>query len=252
MKCIYRLIVIMISVSVLSGCVTYIDMADLKLDTKNYPKPDEASNLSFALAEPDLKIKFDLTSTANSGLAERIRHDANKVACFLTAESQKILLSKGFTITETFQSHNAMTFTQKRNTSALFYPEIIIDIEEKSQLETLQVLMFRSDQIKGRLQINAKVNIIMLEPLSGEKLWVKSIPVTGFDEVVSYKPYQYAGAELNGIAVPEDLVPIAAKIDAMITTISQDVLEATNKYVEKHEFEFLNTDIVKLKGIKRY
>jgi hypothetical protein len=252
MKYIYKLIVITFSVSMLSGCVKYIEMADLKLDTKNYPKPDEVSNLSFALAQPDMRIKFDLTSTANSGLSERIKHDANKVACFLTAESQKILLSKGFTITDTFQSLNAMTFTQKRNTSALFYPEIIIDIEEKSQLETLQVLMYRSDTIKGRLQINAKVNIIMLEPLSGEKLWVKSIPVSGFDEPVAYGPYQYAGAELNGIAVPEDLVPIAAKIDAMISTISQDVLDATEKHVERHEFEFLNTDIVKLKGIKRY
>src|ERR1044072_6543105 len=136
MKQIYRLIFIMVSVSMLSGCVKYVEMDDLKLDTKTYPKPDEVSNLSFALAEPDMKIKFDLTSTANSGLAERIRHDANKVSCFLTDEAQKILLSKGFTITEKFQSDDAMTFTQKRNTSALFYPEIIIDIEEKSQLET--------------------------------------------------------------------------------------------------------------------
>lgn len=252
MKRIYKLIIIMISVSMLSGCVTYVEMPDLKLVSKDYPKPDEVTNLSFALAEPDLRIRFDLTSTANSGLMERIRYDANKVACFITPEAQKILLSKGFTITEKFQSYNSMTFTQKRNTSALFYPEIIIDIEEKSQLETIQILMFRSANIKGRLQINAKVNIIMLEPLSGEKLWVKSIPVTGYDEAVIYQPMQYAGSELNGTAVPEDLAPIAAKIDSMLATIAQDVLEATAKYVEKHEFEFLNSDIVKLKAIKRY
>lgn len=252
MKCIYKLIVVLVSVFMLSGCVTYVEMPDLNLVAKNYPKPDETSKLSFALAEPDMKIRFALTSTANSGLSERIRHDANKVSCFLTAESQKIILSKGFTITDTFPSLNAMTFTQKRNTSALFYPEITIDIEEKSQLEILQALMFQSQDIKGRLQINAKVNIIMLEPLSGEKIWVKSIPVAGFDESVAYKPYQYAGAELNGIAVPQDLEPIAAKIDSMIATISQEVLEATSKYVEKQEFEFLNADIVRLKGIKRY
>jgi hypothetical protein len=252
MKFIYKLIVIMISVSMLSGCVTYVGMPDLVLVSKDYPKPDEVTNLSFALAEPDLRIRVDLTSTASSGLMERIRYDANKVACFITPEAQKILLSKGFTITEKFQSYNAMTFTQKRNTSALFYPEIIIDIEEKSQLETIQILMFKSANIKGRMQINAKVNIIMLEPLSGEKLWVKSIPVTGYDEAVIYQPMQYAGTELNGVSVPEDLVPIADKIDKMLSAISQEVLEATAKYVERHEFEFLNSDIVKLKGIKRY
>jgi len=253
MKCIYKLLVIMSSISMLSGCVKYVNMADLQLVTKNYPKPDEVSNLSFALAEPDLKIKYSLTGTNMSGLSERIRYDANKVACFMTAESEKILLSKGFTITEKFQSYNSMTFTQKRNTSALFYPEIVIDIEEKAQREHITApFYFPKDKLKGRLEINAKVNIIMLEPLSGEKLWVKSIPVTGINEVIEYDSYQYIGTELNGIAVPEDLIPIAARIDALLTTISNDVLEATAKYVEKHEFEFLNTDIVKLKGIKRY
>lgn len=253
MKLICKMLVLMFSVSMLSGCfVTYVEMPDLKLVSKDYPKPDEATNLSFALAEPDLKIKVDLTSTANSGLMERIRYNANKVACFITPEAQKILLSKGFTITEKFQSYNAMTFTQKRNTSALFYPEIVIDIEEKSQLEIVQLLMVRDQKIKGRIQINAKVNIIMLEPLSGEKLWVKSIPVTGYDEPVVYQFNQYAGTELNGVSVPEDLVPIADKIDKMLSAISQEVLDATAKYVEKSEFEFLNSDIVKLKGIKRY
>src|SRR6185369_3306586 len=172
MKCIYKLLVIMISISMLSGCVKYVNMADLQLVTKNYPKPDEVSNLSFALAEPDLKIKYSLTGTNMSGLSERIRYDANKVACFMTAESEKIL------------SYNSMTFTQKRNTSALFYPEIVIDIEEKAQREHITApFYFPKDKLKGRLEINAKVNIIMLEPLSGEKLWVKSIPDTGINEV---------------------------------------------------------------------
>lgn len=252
MKYSCKLIVILFSVTMLSGCIKYVDMADLRLVSKNYPKAEEVSNLSFALAEPDLKIKYALTGTTMSGLSERIKHDANKVACFMTDEAERILLSKGFTITDKFQSYNSMTFTQKRNTSALFYPEIVIDIEEKAQREILSAPFVHKETIKGRLEINAKVSIIMLEPLSGEKLWVKSIPVSGLDEVVEYTPYQYIGTQLNGIAVPEDLVPIATKIDALVTTISQDVLEATAKYVEKHEFEFLNSDIVKLKGIKRY
>jgi hypothetical protein len=249
---IHRLLVLMLAVFMLSGCTKYVNMADLKLVTKNYPKPEEPSKLSFALAEPDLKIKIAVSNTATSGLVERIKYIGAKTGCFMTAESEKILLSKGFTITETFESYNAMTFTQKRNTSALFYPEIIIDMEEKSQREHLSAPFYSKDTIKGRLEVNAKVSIVMLEPLSGEKIWVKSIPVTGLDEIVEYKPELYIGTELNGIAVPEDLVPIATKIDAMFTKISEDVLEATNKYVEQHEFEFLNTDIVKLKGIKRY
>lgn len=248
----YKLLVLMIAILLVSGCVKYVDMPDLKLEAKNYPKPEEVSSLSFALAEPDIRVKLALSNTATSGLVERIKHVSYKAGCFMTAEAEKILLSKGFTITETFESYNAMTFTQKRNTSALFYPEILIDIQEKSQRKIIDAPFYNKQTIQGRLEINAKVNIVMLEPLSGERLWVKSIPVGDFSEPVEYLAYQYAGNQLNGIAVPEDLVPIAEKLDRMMTSISQDVLEATAKYVEKHEFEFLNADIVKLKGIKRY
>jgi hypothetical protein len=165
---------------------------------------------------------------------------------------EKVLLSKGFTITDIFTNYNDMTFTQKRNTSALFYPEIDIEIEEKSQHETVQFLFLKDHSIKGRMEIRARVNIVMLEPLSGEKLWIKSLPVSDVDEIVVYEPAQYGGPQLNGYLVPENLQPIAATIDDMFKSISEEVLVATNKYVERQEFEFLNTDIERLKQIKRY
>ena len=45
---------------------------------------------------------------------------------------------------------------------------------------------------------------------------------------------------------------IADKLDNMFEDISASVIHATEKYVERNEFEFLNEDIAKLKGLKRY
>lgn len=236
----------------LSGCTSYVEMPNLNLEEKNPPKPEEISTLSFALAEPEIIVKTAMTQTTTSGLTDRVKQDSKSVACYLYDEINKILLSKGFTITDHFQSYNHMTFTQKRNTSALFYPEIVINVEEKSQLERTRVLFIKSDTIKGRMQIDASVNIVMLEPLSGEKIWVKSLPINDIDELVAYKPGLYGGAQLNGFFVPEDLKPIADIIDDLFEEISMNVVNATENYVEKYEFEFLDEDIRRLKGIKRY
>ena len=252
MKMIRLCLIALITMLILSGCMNYVMMPDLTLGSKNYPKPEDISSLSFALAQPSITVATDLTRTANGGLIDRIKNDTSKVSCHLTGEVQKILLSKGFTITDTFDSYNDMTFTQKRNTSALFYPEIRIDIDEKSQLDTWSFLIFGGRNINGRMEINATVNIVMLEPLSGEKLWIKSLPVKGIDDLVHYTPAIYGGPQLNGVAVPQNLQPIAGKIDNMFEQISKEVLLATNKYVERSEFEFLNKDIERLKQIKRY
>ena len=219
-------------------------MPDLNLAVQDYPKPEEVSNLSFALAEPHIKIHTEMSSTATSGLIDRIKQDTKDVACYLNDEINKILLSKGFTITSHFQSYNHMTFTQKRNTSALFYPEIIISIEESS--------MRTGARIAGLMRIDATVNIVMMEPLSGEKLWVKSLPIEEMDEQVRYSFGQYGGQRLDGHYVPKNLKAIAAKVDRLFEEISAEVIDATEKYVERQEFECLNEDIKRLKGIKRY
>ena len=246
------LLLLLITVLCLSGCVSYVQMPDIALEQKNYPKPEDVSNLSFAMAQPEIKVTTNLTNTTTSGLFERVKYDTNKVSGYLTKEVQKVLLSKGFTITNTYESYNNMTFTQKRNTSALFYPQVDIQIDEKSLWEHMRFLVFSNTSIKGRINVNATVNIIMLEPLSGEKLWIKSIPITGLDESVLYSPELYGGPELTGSYVPEELKPIAVKIDSMYQLIALEIVNATKKYVERNEFEFLNSDISKLKGIKRY
>lgn len=233
------------------GCSeSYKPLPSLHLKNKNYPNPEEISTLSFALAKPNFKVHTTLSRTLSAAFKEHMKYNTEKIACHLTGEINKILLSKGFTITQTFRSYNDMTFTQKRNTSALFFPEIIIDVEEKTLTDYVDNV---PSATRGDLMVSARVNIIMLEPLSGEKIWVKSIPVDEISAPIEYLPnYEYGRGGSDAYTVPQELYPIATKLDNFFLKIDNDVIEATNKYVEQNEFEFLNDDIKRLKGIKRY
>lgn len=244
--------IVCVLATALSGCVSYVEMPDIALIEKAFPKPEEVSELSFALTQPEIIIKTNISNTLTTGLFDRAKYDAEKVNCYLTGELEKILISKGFTITDVFESHNNMTFTEKRNTSAIFYPEITIEIEEKGQTVNSSFLFFDSYTNKSRLKIDASIKIVMKEPLSNEKLWIKSLPVTDVDQNISYTPAIYGGIELNGSFVPKPLGSIAGIIDGLVEKIAAEVVNSTEKYVEREEFEFLNTDIEKLKKIKRY
>lgn len=234
-----------------SGCSQkYAHLESLDLKSKNYPNPEEISTLSFALAEPDFKVRTVLSYTLTSAFKDRLRYDTEQMGCHLTNELDKILLSKGFTITDRFRSYNNMTFTQKRNTSALFFPKITISVEEKTLTDYIDNT---ATAIAGDIVVSAHVKIIMLEPLSGEKVWIKSIPVDDFTASIEYTPtYEYGKGLAGAHTVPEELGPIALQLDEFFVKINEAVIEATNKYVEQNEFEFLNDDIKRLKGIKRY
>jgi len=234
-----------------TGCSeSYTPLPSLNLKSKNYPNPEEISTLSFALAKPNFKVHTTLSHTLSAAFKEHMKYNTEKIACHLTEEINKIILSKGFTITQTFRSYNDMTFTQKRNTSALFFPEIIIDVEEKTLTDYIDNA---PSSTNGDIMVSARVNIIMLEPLSGEKIWVKSIPVDEISTPIQYLPnYEYGKGQSGAHTVPEELYPIAIELDNFFLKINDDVIEATNKYVEQNEFEFLNDDIKRLKGIKRY
>ncbi len=251
-KCKYLILIVMLGF-IFSGCVVnYVAMDDIIPTEKNYPVAEEMSSLSFALAEPYVLIKTELSEVSDSGLIDRIEKNAKDIKCYLRDETNKIMVSKGITVTDIFESHGTMTFTQKRNTSALFYPSITIKIEEKSQ-KTVKGKNEVPLVVDGRIAIKAKVQIIMLEPLSGEIIWIKSLPIRGQNSKVHYKHQLYASARMdNGAYVPEELVGIAQKWDKMFTEIAIAIVKATEKYVVVEEFEFLSKDIEKLKELRRY
>lgn len=251
----------------LTGCIKelkQVRMNEIELIQRNYPQEQVANDLSFAYAEPELMVITDLSDELMSGLRERIKYSGYRIACHLNSELDKIILAKGFTISDRYKSIRYMTFSEKRNTTALFYPEIKIRISEKSEISNRGPSNFNT---AGTLEIDADVNIVMREPMSNEIIWIKSIPVEEIIDSFQYDNAFWAGAYgermiLNSQFfrvgrgqkhhVPENLTEIAQKIDGFFEEIDKKIVDATLRFVEAEEFTFLNTDIKKLKKLNRY
>lgn len=251
----------------LTGCIKQLElvrMNEVHLVNKNYPQENETNNLSFAYAEPELKVIMDVSSELKNGLMKRIEYVGGRVKCHLNDELDKIILSKGFTITDRYRSRRYMTFSEKRNTTALFYPEINIRIVEQSDLVSKGIDKFDT---AGTLEINADVNIVMREPMSDEIIWIKSIPVQEVSDSFQYNNAFWAGKNGQDMmlntqfyrvgrgqkhSVPENLKVLGEKIDAILEEVDKKIVDATIHFVEAEEFSFLNSDIKKLKKMNRY
>jgi len=250
MKKIIILTIVALS-TLLAGCapsgVTYTKISKMTLPIKTYDEKENLSDLSLAIARPEVTITFKASNTLKAALQKRIASDAYTLACHLTSEMRKILVAKGFTITDTFDNLNAMTFTQKRNTSALFTAFINIEIGEETLSELLD---FVPQKAFGDIASKAKLQIATIEPLSGETVWLKNVPIQDSDIQLQY-PY-YPNMNASDTMIPAELAGTAESIDGLFKLTNQQITDAVDKFVDVNEFMFLNQDIKKLKKIKRY
>jgi hypothetical protein len=249
MKRFYRIVSLLGVNMLLAACSTppWVSLNSLNLYTISNTtgkKPD--TQLSLAVANPEITIVSSLGNTTNNVLAERLKYDAEKISCNIGSQLNSALLAKGFTVTEVFPSLNHMTFSEKRNSSAVITARIRIVLTEDSKT-TFQENWPLS--VSGDIIASATAKLVAIEPLSKELIWIKDIPISD----LTY-PFNISGNAPQGTktSVPPGFGDFAGTVDKILTEVNETVLLSAQKYIDHDEFLRLNDDITKLKGIKRY
>nr|WP_321267416.1 HpaA family protein [uncultured Sulfurimonas sp.] len=236
------------ALTLLTGCGTsFVSMKPLELSKDEYAQTDSEKGIAFAIARPQLMIKTKMSPDLNRGLNRRLQYDANAISCHLTSEIERMLVARGITITNVFESINDMTFTQKKETTALLYPVITISILQESNTVYQEG---HATNTNGDIKVRVDAGVVMLEPLSGEKIWVKHVYAGKKDLLINYNGFIENNP--SPFKIQTNVEAVANNIDALLIEIDNQILNAVSKHVTKEEFKYLNDDIKKLKGIKRY
>lgn len=93
------------------------------------------------------------------------------------ADFDKIIIAKGFKTTGPFPSQNEMTYPEKERASLILVPEIAIDIKTTVTRKIRPGGLFLPGSIDGYYSCNGFVSLYLIEPLSGEKMWIKRIDI---------------------------------------------------------------------------
>jgi hypothetical protein len=160
----------------------------------------------------------------------------------MTVQFQEILNKKGIKQTGPFDDMNAMTFPDKKGADLALTPEFGIQTSGPKESYTIDgtgtIIEFAWN---GPCAASGYVSFVLLEPLSGEKLWVKKIDVPA------------SQVDCTGRASKADRVTfLKGKIAQVLEKVYPAVMKKVWDYMSPEELTLLKKQSIELRAKKVY
>ncbi|MEM5817964.1 MAG: hypothetical protein AAGU16_08890, partial [Desulfitobacterium hafniense] len=95
----------------------------------------------------------------------------------IAADMDKIIIAKGMTVTGPFESLDMMTYPDKKNADLSLTPEFFLNAEQR-ELSPLRNKQFgKTVEQEVEIRLDGWMILVLREPLSSEKIWIKKIPL---------------------------------------------------------------------------
>lgn len=163
----------------------------------------------------------------------------------------ELFVAKGFNTAGPFDSVDNMTFPEKKGSDFVLYPDVDLSAaiayenvatKQEGNALTGEYLATSCDAI---IKIDGAVSLIVKEPLSGEKMWVKKIDVSRPPEVIPVS----GQAACTGQELAQKVQDAWAKAHE---ETYKTVMSNLDKYVTAEEFVTLKTQADELRSKKVY
>ncbi|MCA9543725.1 MAG: hypothetical protein KC613_05025 [Myxococcales bacterium] len=178
---------------------------------------------------------------------------ARRMVASLRASFTELLSRKGFRVAGPYDSLANMTFPEKKGSDLVLFATLDITASAQASDQntdasrnflTGQVTTTQTCKIAYALQ--GDISLIVKEPLSGEKMWVKRLEV-----MQKTQPVQVTGNACLGAGVP-DGVEVKNAWARMHEATYKQVMGALDRYVSGEEFQVLQRQAQELRAKKAY
>ncbi|MBI3365991.1 MAG: hypothetical protein HY033_13940 [Ignavibacteriae bacterium] len=163
---------------------------------------------------------------------------------------QQILSSRGFTVKGPFGAYDEMTFPDKKGSDLVLQPtlDVRLDITDTKYKENVKILGSNTYTLVGQAAIGGRVTLSLMESLSKERMWFKSIDIPR--EMISWegeKEYSAPPSQAD-LSDPGIVKPLGPKLEAIYTK----VMEAAWKYLDPEEMKLVKKQAEEIKKKKVY
>ncbi len=99
---------------------------------------------------------------------------ANGFTRSLASDLDSLLIAKGMTVTGPYESLDMMTYPDKKNADLSLTPDVVLNATVKES-----GWVFDGQYFTKPVQVfmDGSVSLVLREPLSGEKIWIRKIPL---------------------------------------------------------------------------
>jgi len=216
-------------------------------------RPAGSVRVTLAIVSPAFggnKMLDNIYSKVASGLARSMAIDLDK-----------IIISKGMTVTGPFESLDLMTYPDKKNADLSLTPEFFINVQTRQMghWEDRDGWFIQAWDVR----IDGWVVLILREPLSSEKIWIRKIEVGEKSERAEvYAERVLAGSKPGVVVLP---VPWAqyqpgniqydGRVDAVANVIKKmypEIMQTAWRYLDINEILILKEKAEEIRKLKRY
>lgn len=168
----------------------------------------------------------------------------------MSLDFQQLLSARGFTVRGPFGSYDEMTFPDKKGSDLVLQPtlEVSLDIIEPKYKEHINILGSNTYSLVGQAAIGGRITLSLMESLSKERMWFKSIDVPR--EVVSWEGEKEYNAPPNGadLSDPGIIKPLGPKLERLYAKIMQNAWS----YLDPEEMKLIKKQAEEIKKKKIY
>lgn len=170
----------------------------------------------------------------------------------LGADVEELIIAKGFTIRGPYESRDEMLFSDKKDADIM----VVVDVEPefsntrgnwkaKSSILNGKVVGYT---YKGTTSLTGKINMSGMEPLSGEKIWSKSVLIPTEDLLI--EGTQMFDSANNDALMADPAVQQA--VGEALERIYKGIMDKLAAHFEPEEFRSLKPQIKELKSKRGY
>ena len=216
--------------------------------TFSYPPGESpASDVTIAIVKPMDVSSLPAGATAAAVSSKRARNEA-AFKDGIVAQLQDLFNKKGFKQTGPFDDLNTMTFVDKKGSDltlttqlgiSLYVPEMTPVLEQgfADQVMGTGVQILQS---KGKCGSSGSISFVILEPLSGEKMWIKKIDLPP------------AEVECSGKGMHENFTVIDNGVAQLLEMVFQQTMKKAWDYLSPEEMTILKKQSQELRAKKVY
>lgn len=232
----------------LTGCATPPPPAPPVARSFTYTPPEQAKQLlpvTVALVRPT----YD-NPAAMAKAPSWAKMEGDAFVNSIKTDLEKILIAKGIKVTGPYDSLDIMTFPEKKGANLTLTPLVSINTDMKiTNNEPGAGTMFPGHQA-GIFVAGGSISLTMLEPMSGEKMWLKRIEIEPVSEPfeITYNSYVQNGRQHQNILSDTRQQALTRALNRIYPI----VLQQAWTYLNAEEIMSVNKQSIEARERKRY
>jgi hypothetical protein len=258
-------IVTTLSLVLLAGFMMACASSPSMRETDTMPISPWGDNYMYSYEPPETKSATSVKVTiaiVNPYYAENTLNPdyskvANGLAKSLATDLDKIIVAKGMTVTGPYESLDMMTYPDKKNADLSLTPEFLINAQHRD----LGGWTSRGAKLEKNIEVRLDgwVILVLREPLSSEKIWIKKIPVAELSErgtiIAEAVPVYARQGDIFPFGYNPGTVIYDGGKDAIANMIKQlypSIMDTAWRYLNTQEILILKAKAKEIRTLKRY